>query len=289
MSRYVENSFDKKVRRNSKKIKAAGKIVSGLGAITYLAIKSTPKPKVDKNVEASIPGCLIGLGFVILGFVLAFTVASDFFNGFLCVLVLSACGLLFFGFTSKLSNVNKIESRRAKQNLVPEVNLSYHPTQIGDDKVRYALVQEGKRTLFVVGLNPSTADTNKPDPTMQSVLRIAEHNGFDGFIMINLYPYRATQPYDLPENRDESLHERNIQKIRELLEGRSNVEVWLAFGANANRRNYLIPCFNDIVKVFEPYNPKWYYINNLTKDGFPPHPLYQQVNDFKEYPIKKLG
>ena len=124
---------------------------------------------------------------------------------------------------------------------------------------------------------------------MQSVLRIAEHNGFDGFIMINLYPYRATQPYDLPENRDESLHERNIQKIRELLEGRSNVEVWLAFGANVNRRNYLIPCFNDIVKVFEPYNPKWYYINNLTKDGFPPHPLYQQVNDFKEYPIKKLG
>ena len=70
--------------------------------------------------------------------------------------------------------------------------MQYRPKQIGDAEVRYALIQKGNRMLFVVGLNPSTADTEKPDPTMQSVMRIAEYNGYDGFVMINLYPKRAT-------------------------------------------------------------------------------------------------
>ena len=173
-------------------------------------------------------------------------------------------------------------------NFPKKSKLLYHPTQIGNDEVRYALLQEGKRTLFVIGLNPSTADTSTPDPTMQSVLRIAEYNGFDGYIMLNLYPVRATQPYNLPKEIDNSIHECNLQTIRELLEGRSNVEVWLAFGANASRRDYLIPCLKDIIKVFEPYNPQWYYVNNLTKDGFPPHPLYQQVSKFMEFPLSLI-
>lgn len=164
--------------------------------------------------------------------------------------------------------------------------MHYNPSQIGDDEVRYALVQEGKRTLFVVGLNPSTADATKPDPTMQSVLRIAEFNGFDGFIMINLYPKRATFPKDLPREHDEQLHQSNLAKIKELLRGRNNVEVWLAYGDNIGRRTYLATCLRDIEKVFEPHNPKWYHINTLTSKGNPRHPLYQKVDTFKE--CKKL-
>ena len=43
--------------------------------------------------------------------------------------------------------------------------MQYRPKQIGDAEVRYALIQKGNRMLFVVGLNPSTADTEKPDPS----------------------------------------------------------------------------------------------------------------------------
>lgn len=165
--------------------------------------------------------------------------------------------------------------------------MQYTPSQIGDCNVRYALVQNGKRTLFVIGLNPSTADASKPDPTMKAVLRIAEYNGFDGFIMINLYPLRATFPKDLPKQYDEQLHKSNLINIEKLLKGRNNIDVWLAYGDNALSRKYLIPCLEDIVKVFTPYNPKWYYIDTLTQKGMPKHPLYKKTDFLKEYSIKK--
>ena len=95
--------------------------------------------------------------------------------------------------------------------------MQYRPKQIGDAEVRYALIQKGNRMLFVVGLNPSTADTEKPDPTMQSVMRIAEYNGYDGFVMINLYPKRATSPKDLPQACDPVLHRNNLEYIKKVL------------------------------------------------------------------------
>lgn len=161
--------------------------------------------------------------------------------------------------------------------------MQYHPIQIGDNKVRFALVQEGHRTLFVIGLNPSTADKSKSDRTMQATMRIAQYNGYDGFIMFNLYPLRATNPKDLPKEFDKELHERNLAEIDILLQNLQNVDVWLAFGAYANNRKYLLQCFKDIVKVFEQHNAHWYYINELTKSGFPPHPLYQKTSLFKQF------
>ena len=285
MSGYTENSFEKKAKRGKKNLKLMGKLAATIGTGGYAAHKSsqsTNQPS-NTNTNVSIAGCLIGLLFVIIGFVLAFACTDTFMDGAICVIGLSALGLLLFWLMSK--STNEKEHTQANEEVAIK-DIPYHPEQIGDENARFALVQEGKRTLFVVGLNPSTADSEKPDPTMQSVLRIASYNGFDGFIMLNLYPLRATQPYNLPKELDKDLHKKNLQLIDELLKGRENVEVWLAFGANAGRREYFKPCFEDIVKTFEPYNPKWYYINNLTKEGYPPHPLYQSVDYFKEYPMK---
>ena len=36
--------------------------------------------------------------------------------------------------------------------------LRYQPLQIGDDKIRYALIQEGVKNLNIIGLNPSKAN-----------------------------------------------------------------------------------------------------------------------------------
>lgn len=254
------------------------------------ANKIQPNTNKRSNVEPSIPGCIIALVFIVGSFILAFTVCDNFSDCLLTVIGLSAFGMFIFGLMTIFSEKKPIQkstiNTEGQQSDTNASKIQYHPEQIGDDEVRYALVQEGKRTLFVVGLNPSTATSDTPDPTMQSVLRIAEYNGYDGFIMINLYPKRATQPYNLPKEFDKELHESNLQTIQKLLEGRNEINVWLAYGANANRRDYLIPCFEDIVKVFAPYNPKWFYINTLTKEGFPPHPLYQKVDYFKEYPMK---
>ena len=65
---------------------------------------------------------------------------------------------------------------------------------IGDDEVRYVLGQPGKNNLLVIGVNPSTATPDEPDPTIKKVMKITEDNGYDGWIMVNLYPQRSTNP-----------------------------------------------------------------------------------------------
>lgn len=51
--------------------------------------------------------------------------------------------------------------------------------------------------LVVCGLNPSTANTDKPDPTCVRWLAMAQRWGFSALTVVNCYPLRATSPKDL--------------------------------------------------------------------------------------------
>ena len=66
---------------------------------------------------------------------------------------------------------------------------------LGNSEERYLLGQPGKNNLLVFGVNPSTASAgeNNLDPTIRKVRKVAEAEGFDGWIMVNLYPKRATE------------------------------------------------------------------------------------------------
>ena len=68
---------------------------------------------------------------------------------------------------------------------------------------RYVLGTRGINPLICIGINPSTAAPDDLDNTLKSVQRIAEANGFDSFIMFNVYAQRATDPdaMDLVFNR----------------------------------------------------------------------------------------
>lgn len=62
---------------------------------------------------------------------------------------------------------------------------------------RYALWRiwdERKPKVMFVGLNPSTANEKHNDPTIKSVIRIARHNGFGGFYMMNLFAIISPKP-----------------------------------------------------------------------------------------------
>lgn len=48
-----------------------------------------------------------------------------------------------------------------------------------------------------VGLNPSTADEMKDDPTVRRCKRFASSFGCGGLIMTNIFAYRATDPKDM--------------------------------------------------------------------------------------------
>ena len=59
---------------------------------------------------------------------------------------------------------------------------------------RYILGTRGKNPLICIGINPSTAKPDDLDNTLKSVERIALRNGYDSFIMFNVYAQRATDP-----------------------------------------------------------------------------------------------
>ena len=66
-----------------------------------------------------------------------------------------------------------------------------------DRLYRYVLTREwgeGDRRMIVIGLNPSTADEQKDDPTIRRCISFAKREHCDGLIMLNLFALRATNP-----------------------------------------------------------------------------------------------
>jgi hypothetical protein len=53
-----------------------------------------------------------------------------------------------------------------------------------------------------VMLNPSTADASEDDPTIRKCIGFAKRWGAGGIRVVNLYPWRATNPRDLPNGRE---------------------------------------------------------------------------------------
>lgn len=58
------------------------------------------------------------------------------------------------------------------------------------------------RTAVFIGLNPSTADETKDDPTIRKCVGFAKRWGFGALGMLNLFAFRATQPKDMKQAAD---------------------------------------------------------------------------------------
>ena len=59
---------------------------------------------------------------------------------------------------------------------------------------RYILGTRGKNPLICIGINPSTAKPDDLDNTLKSVERTARFNGYDSFIMFNVYASAPQTP-----------------------------------------------------------------------------------------------
>lgn len=161
-------------------------------------------------------------------------------------------------------------------------------SMVGDvDTVRYLLKKEGKRILYVIGINPSTANEKEPDRTIVRVMGFAEDNGFDGFAMINLYPQRSTRPYNLHHELCIAMHKNNLSAIKELFSDVHSPTILLAFGNSVGIRRYLKDCFRDIVSILQPHSPHWKQIGNLTGLGNPRHPLYARKESFRDFNVQQ--
>lgn len=145
--------------------------------------------------------------------------------------------------------------------------------QSEDRKSRFLLGKRGKRTLICCGVNPSTASPNDLDPTMKSVEKIAQANGYDSYLMINLYPMRATDPKDVHEQADKMIINKNVECIESVLNG-AEYDIWAAWGNLIKTREYLKDCLCQLAEVADTYQCKWFCVSDLTKEGHPRHPLY---------------
>jgi hypothetical protein len=144
---------------------------------------------------------------------------------------------------------------------------------------RYILGTRGKNPLICIGINPSTAEPDNLDNTLKSVERIALGNGFDSFIMFNVYAQRATDPDAMEKSCNPLLHRENLEAFRYVLSISKKPAVWAAWGAIIEKRNYLTECVRDMVAVGQDYGASWYCAGAITKKGHPHHPLYLRKDE----------
>ena len=144
---------------------------------------------------------------------------------------------------------------------------------------RYILGTRGKNPLICIGINPSTAKPDDLDNTLKSVERIAFANGFDSFIMFNVYAQRATDPDAMEKICNSDLHRENLEAFRYVLSISEAPVVWAAWGTIIEKRAYLPECVRDMVAVGQEFGAQWVCAGKISKKGHPHHPLYLRKDE----------
>ena len=179
------------------------------------------------------------------------------------------------GSTAELELVTFREALMAANTPSPDYDIEkwlYAPNFYSE--YRYILGTRGKNPLICIGINPSTAQPGALDNTLKSVERIALGNGFDSFIMFNVYAQRATTPDDMERTCNLSLHRENMEALRYVLSISASPTVWAAWGAIIEKRSYLMDCLKDMVSIGREYGASWQCAGAISKKGHPHHPLY---------------
>ena len=139
---------------------------------------------------------------------------------------------------------------------------------------RYILGTRGRKPLICMGINPSTAAPDALDPTLQSAQRIALSNGYDSFLMFNVYAQRATRPDDMERSCNPVLHGENRKAFQYLLSLSPAPALWAAWGNIIEKRGYLMDCLGDFAADAQAAGAKWFTAGPPLKSGHPHHPLY---------------
>ena len=151
---------------------------------------------------------------------------------------------------------------------------------------RYILGTRGKHPLICIGINPSTAQPGDLDNTLKSVQRIALGNGFDSFIMFNVYAQRATDPDTMEKICNPLLHRENLEAFRYVLSIGDHPTVWAAWGTIIEKRDYLKDCLRDMIAAGEAYGANWVCAGKCSKKGHPHHPLYLRKDEkIRPFPV----
>ncbi|NKI34899.1 DUF1643 domain-containing protein [Wenzhouxiangella sp. XN79A] len=131
---------------------------------------------------------------------------------------------------------------------------------------RYALWREwdaARPRVMLIGLNPSTADARRNDPTIRRCIGFARDWGFGGVWVLNLFAFRATYPEDL-KMADDPVGPKNDRWLRRVAKAcPRRVACWGNDGAFLGRSARVRGLLGDRLEVLR-----------LNASGEPAHPLY---------------
>ena len=179
------------------------------------------------------------------------------------------------GTTLELKLVTFADALKAANTPSPDYDITkwlYAPNFYSE--YRYILGTRGEKPLICIGINPSTAQPDNLDNTLKSVERIALGNGYDSFLMFNVYAQRATNPDTMERVCNSLLHRENMEAFRYVLSLSQAPAIWAAWGAIIEKRGYLKDCVRDMLSIGREYGAHWYCAGAITKKGHPHHPLY---------------
>ena len=138
-----------------------------------------------------------------------------------------------------------------------------------DRRHRYSLVHRwnplfGDRLIMWIGLNPSTADEQRLDPTLTRIRSFSEREGFDGFLMTNIFGFRATDPKMMMSAADPVGPENDAALLAAAGRCDRIVAAWGACGKFQARAD-------DAARLLAG---RELWCLGTTQAGFPRHPLY---------------
>ena len=133
---------------------------------------------------------------------------------------------------------------------------------------RYSLFRRwgtsGRMCNFLM-LNPSTADENDNDPTVERCERRAHEMGYDGLVVTNIFALRSTDPRYMLRNEYPVGAENDAHVVRHATESAIVICAWGKDGGHRGRSS-------EIKKLLSGVD--LYALKVSPKTGEPFHPLY---------------
>ena len=125
---------------------------------------------------------------------------------------------------------------------------------------------------MIIGLNPSTADQTRNDPTITRCINFASSWGYGGVCVTNLFGFRATAPTELKAHHD-PIGKENDAWVHEMAKGAAiTVAAWGNHGKFLNRSLEILPSLDQLHCI------------KMNKSGEPAHPLYLKA-ELKPVPM----
>lgn len=172
--------------------------------------------------------------------------------------------------------VKKYPKNQKPDTILPDDNKSH----------RFILRKQGSNPLVALCMNPSVANNEVSDTTVNRVISISKKLNYEGWTVLNIYPERATHPACLsPYNAE--LAKKNLQHIEEYIVCNKVKEIWGAWGDL--KFEPLKTSKEPIIQLLKELGVKVFYFGTLTKANNPRHPIQKQESWINSnYPRSEL-